>query len=416
MAISVGTLQVNLTASTAAFTTSLDQAGQSARKSGADIQKAFDQAATSSGAAGEKIGFSMLEAKGSMMLLGEEVGVRIPRHLQSLIATIPGVGSAFATMLPLIGVTAAIYLLIKLTDAHEKLAAAIRKAALENENLTIKEGDKVKSMELTNLKLDDQIAKLEGRPGKNKLAEALLESSIAADNLATTFADSFQNIDEQIESSTTFLGSFKELVVQSVTHVGGNLMEGMPEIQDALKNVQMAKDAVDNARLKGSDAKGQDAQLAAIQSEQKAYANLRINTEAAMDTVKKFTPGNIDLIHQLKQGIIQESMAMKEASLQADNLNKSIKIAGLEQKQDIQGPKDRSAEGAINGQKLIQDALATSLEKRNEMENAANMITINEAQGAAKAIGKVNADLETQKISPIKKETADAEAALRTQY
>lgn len=42
----------------------------------------------------QKMDFSMREARGSIALLGEEVGVRLPRHLQTFVAGLPGVGAA----------------------------------------------------------------------------------------------------------------------------------------------------------------------------------------------------------------------------------------------------------------------------------------------------------------------------------
>jgi hypothetical protein len=111
----IGTLTVDLVANTASFSgdlgkasNSLDDFGKTAKKAGADVD------------------FSMHEARGSLMLMSEEVGVHIPRHLQALIAEIPGVGAAFAEMLPIVGVVAAIAIIAKLIaktdEAKEKMA------------------------------------------------------------------------------------------------------------------------------------------------------------------------------------------------------------------------------------------------------------------------------------------------------
>jgi hypothetical protein len=111
----IGTLTVNLEANTATFSGDLGKASKSAEDFG---RKAVE--------AGGKTTYSMLEAKGSMMLLSEELGVHIPRHLQTLIAELPGVGAAFGAMLPLVGVIAAIAIIEKLVakneEAREKLA------------------------------------------------------------------------------------------------------------------------------------------------------------------------------------------------------------------------------------------------------------------------------------------------------
>src|ERR1700730_8459627 len=130
MATIVGTLQVDLIANTATFTGDLGKA-----KAGLND---FEASAKS---AGEGVDFSMSKAKGGLMLVEESIGVKLPRHLNALIAEIPGVGAAFAAMLPLIGVIAAVTIIFKLIEHHEKLAEAIHKATIEAENLAIKEED-----------------------------------------------------------------------------------------------------------------------------------------------------------------------------------------------------------------------------------------------------------------------------------
>src|SRR5579862_9931492 len=105
----VGTLTVDLVANTATFTADLSKAGNSLDGFGKQAEEA-----------GEQVDFSMREARGSMMLLGEEIGVHIPRHLQALIAELPGVGVAFAEMLPLVGVIAAIGIIAKLIEKSDE--------------------------------------------------------------------------------------------------------------------------------------------------------------------------------------------------------------------------------------------------------------------------------------------------------
>jgi hypothetical protein len=82
-----------------------------------------------------------------MMLLGEEIGVHIPRHLQALIAQIPGVGLAFAEMLPIVGVVAAIAIIGKLIakneEAKEKLAQGWDKFGVVSQGVFNELGDKM---------------------------------------------------------------------------------------------------------------------------------------------------------------------------------------------------------------------------------------------------------------------------------
>jgi hypothetical protein len=110
----IGTLTVDLVANTATFTADLGKAGNS-----------LDGFGKSAKDAGEAMDFSMREARGSMMLMSEEFGVHIPRHLQALIAEIPGVGAAFSAMLPIVGVVAAIGIIGHLIEKHQEAAKEI---------------------------------------------------------------------------------------------------------------------------------------------------------------------------------------------------------------------------------------------------------------------------------------------------
>src|ERR1700704_1035417 len=98
----VGTLTVDLVANTPTFTADLGKAGNS-----------LDELGRKAKTAGKDLDFSMLAARGGMALMGEELGVHIPRPLQTLIAGIPGVGTAFATLLPIIGAVFAVELIHK---------------------------------------------------------------------------------------------------------------------------------------------------------------------------------------------------------------------------------------------------------------------------------------------------------------
>ena len=85
--------------------------------------------------AGQGMKASMGEAKGGLMLVEESVGVHLPRHLNALIAKIPGVGEAFAMMLPIAGVAVAIEILSKLIDKHREMKDAAEQLEGAQNNL-----------------------------------------------------------------------------------------------------------------------------------------------------------------------------------------------------------------------------------------------------------------------------------------
>jgi hypothetical protein len=132
----VGVLTVDLVANTTQFSGDMGQAAASAEQFGASAAQA-----------GQAVDFSMRESRGSMMLMSEELGVHIPRHLQALIAQIPGVGVAFAEMLPIVGVIAAIAIISKLiektAEAKEKMSQGWDNFGVVSQNVFNALGDKI---------------------------------------------------------------------------------------------------------------------------------------------------------------------------------------------------------------------------------------------------------------------------------
>src|SRR5205807_1427074 len=116
---------------------------------------------------GDTMDKSFAEGRGGLMLTEDLIGVRLPRHLNTLIAQIPGVGDLFAKMLPIVGALVFVDIIVKLIEKHEALKKAVQQATDEAANHAVKEADQAKSLEVTNLKLDDQIRKLEHKPAHN---------------------------------------------------------------------------------------------------------------------------------------------------------------------------------------------------------------------------------------------------------
>lgn len=106
----IGALIIRLQAETAQFR---DDMGK--------VKRDLDGLKDKTGEVAGSMKYSMFEARGGLMLVEESVGVRLPRHLNSLIATIPGVGQAFAMMLPIAGVVVAIEIIGKLIEKHKEM-------------------------------------------------------------------------------------------------------------------------------------------------------------------------------------------------------------------------------------------------------------------------------------------------------
>jgi hypothetical protein len=133
---------------------------------------------------GKTADYSMLQARHSVMLLGEGVGVHIPRAVSTMLASIGPVGGLLAAAFPILAVVALVGIIVKIAEHFQKAAEEAQKFAIEEQNVADKSALITQALELTNLKLQDQIAKLEGGAGKNALREQLLEANKAAGDLA----------------------------------------------------------------------------------------------------------------------------------------------------------------------------------------------------------------------------------------
>lgn len=355
--------------------------------------------------AGEKVRESMYEARGEIGLLGEAFGINLPRHVRSFVAELPGVGSALSAAFQ---ATAVLFLIealiqgiekiVEFAEHGEKAAQAWAKATLDLENLTIKQGDHTKSLELSNLKLDDQIAKLENRPQANRLREALIETSIAADQLAAAFSKDFEKMTEQINAATSLTAQFSQgmasvfrsgLTGDAVGALGAGLAAGITGIQavkDSLSQVEEKLLEINKLRIEQANAKTEEQQIAANHALAEGYGVLAQTSNNALGIVRLNAPDNIKLITELSATVINATAAQKDFGLQSENVYKRLRVAADEsakeqaaalQKKDkevIQSINERLAEE----QKLYKKETDASL-KSTEEELAAQKKANSEA-------------------------------------
>ena len=69
-------------------------------------------------------------------------------------------------------------------------------------NTEIRVNNETKRRQLENLRLDDHIAELQGRPIKNRKAEALLESAIRTNEIGLEHAPEMENLSTSIDQFT----------------------------------------------------------------------------------------------------------------------------------------------------------------------------------------------------------------------
>src|ERR1019366_4529571 len=104
---------------------------------------------------------NMREARGSVMLLEHEIGIKLPREMNTLIASIPGVGAAFEAILPAL---AAVFIVKKVYDFIEATKAA-QEALSQGFGKSIQEtATRSDELKLSIAETQEKIDKLLGKP------------------------------------------------------------------------------------------------------------------------------------------------------------------------------------------------------------------------------------------------------------
>lgn len=194
MAVSarVASAYVDLVARTAAFKAALQDATNETKKFSAETRA------------------QMNEAKASMALLGEEIGVKLPRHLRTFVAGLPGVATAMSAAFNAVAVLALIDIVWKAGEKVVEFAEKCESAAEKNAEAWNKQHDSIalstQELELSTIKLENHIAKLEHKP-ENKLAEAIAETAVATMKLDEKLQAAIKDAEELLKSQSAGIAS-----------------------------------------------------------------------------------------------------------------------------------------------------------------------------------------------------------------
>jgi hypothetical protein len=183
MAIKVGTLQVDLVANTASFTGPLDKAGQQAKKSAKDIQDGLN-------------GMDLSEARGGLMLVDDLIGVHMPRHAAAFVAEIPGFAAAFSAMFPVVAVAVAAKAIYEAVEGVAKHREELQKDSAETLTTALATSKHADALEISNLKLRDQIGLLGGKLPQNGVAIAMSEAKKATIELEHELTSTIDKLDD----------------------------------------------------------------------------------------------------------------------------------------------------------------------------------------------------------------------------
>lgn len=227
-----GNLRVILSADGSSYSQTMQAAISQAKKLGTEM-----------GAASAATRREMGEAKGSIAVLGEEFGVHLPRHVRTFVATLPGVATAMSAAFDAVAIFAIGAAIFeagkKVSEFIEKNEQAAKKqqATWTALHSSIKAQDD--DLELTKVKLENAIAKLEHKP-ENKLAEAIAEARVEADKLGSKIDEVVKQIEEAVKGAQA--GALSKLLL----HQTGGTQTGK-----VLEDLNLKLANIDNGFVQG---------------------------------------------------------------------------------------------------------------------------------------------------------------------
>jgi len=207
------------------------------------FEKSLDDAKGAVGRFKSTLHSEMKEARGSIALLGEEVGIHLPRHLQTFLASLPGVAPALSAAFSSVAVLALAGIVVetgkKVYEFFEKQEQAAKKNSEAWSEAAKDIAGLNSTLELSNSKIADTIAKLEKKPGENGIRTALLEASEQADKLGEKLdkdLDKLTNVHTSSALGSIFGAEWGDEGVNQAAQAGAHRLEQLiGEYNDVLQ-------------------------------------------------------------------------------------------------------------------------------------------------------------------------------------
>jgi len=269
------------------------------------------------------------------MVLGEEIGVHLPHHVQSFLATLPGVAPALAAAFPALAIVAIGAAILegskKLAEWRQKMAQA--KIALEEAGMGL--APLTTQIKLQNLQLQDQWRLLNGLPAQNGLKEAIIQAEMEAEKLNAELLKVLDTLSNKMKD--VHIGQVREAFTgeKSTSDLEGSVnsyLDQIKQLNDALVLSQHER----NAATTDDTKKALDAEVAA----NKKALNVRL------DSLRQFT-------------------AQREAEIQKQKLDQLDDVSPEYRKYHPDTPRMLSTDPAqiakVNAEFASQDQILRSL-------------------------------------------------------
>jgi hypothetical protein len=408
------------------------------------MQKQMDSFAAKAGVAGRSgaaAGHGMVapwQASSAALRVAEGNMTNNIRAAERFLATIPGVGRALQVAFPVVGAVAllgvfarmgneVVDFIKKTNKIPQALETAFRESLLSGQSAA-------DDLQKENDALDNQIAKLEGRP-QNNLATAIDDARIAADKLEQSLMRDNREIAELLKQNQ--IGSLGELLTGKgrTTDVAGVVNYWNQELANKAKDFDSAVHAFgpDSAQAKA-------AQTALAQRRQAAEANMQMEIDVRKpgpDRAANITgdqapnlniaQGYLAILQQQDRmdslsGQHEQKKSVADALTHARELQAAAKERGAQQMQAWR--ENLEAQKAAHAMTLDEDAaywqkLADSAKRGSTLYNAA-LMEANKARAASQVQDQqqfVGATIEKMRSGEAGDSSSDrVHAALQEQY
>jgi hypothetical protein len=360
MSADVGTIRISLVANTASFDGPLDKSQQKAKNAAKGIQDSFD-------------GIDLSDAKAGLMVLDEELGIHIPRHVTALISQLPGLQTAFAAAFPLLAVVAVGKALGDMVEKEQKHAEEMARQREEVLGLASAMESHANALEISNMKLQDQIRLLTGKPAVNGPKELALETQ-----------DALKKLEKEYDAAIAKIGEFAAANQQGMIMTALTGDDGSRELAGMIVAHQAAQEKIKKDKL-AAEADGNQAGLKAaneaMESENKSFNKYIAGRKQAIQNeiaalAKPHETTQIDKDGNATQ--VTDQLSMADAITQvnikyADQMPLLNSIVVLQQ-QYKKAVDDTNAGAGIKGQKDVLTAIQQNVELENKAYNESKEI------------------------------------------
>lgn len=194
------------------------------------------------------------QAIGGIKTAFDLLGVTINDSVAEWLATLPGLGEAFTRAFPALALAVFGEQIFQVGEKIAKMGGEVRKlndGMVESANAIYRHAQ---ALELENLKLEDQIQKLQNRPQTNHLKEALIEARQKADDLTDSLVKALSTEDRLLEDQG--VGIVKSLFTgQAGTgDIQAEVAPIIHQIEEAYQRLRIAQDTNNAAAEKSAQA------------------------------------------------------------------------------------------------------------------------------------------------------------------